>query len=107
MSRTRRPLIFSIAGHAIVLALPVLLVAEPSLPEPPSRGIDVVLGQSLSQPQAVLIPDRRGDRLILSQTRVSMPASIDDARDATAAVSRGHDGVPDRDFGTIRFSLTR
>ena len=39
MSRARRPLIFSIAGHAIVLALPVLLVAEPSLPEPPSKAV--------------------------------------------------------------------
>jgi len=40
------------------LALLVLLVAEPGPPEPIVRGgIEVVLGQSLSQPQAVLAPE--------------------------------------------------
>jgi periplasmic protein TonB len=51
----RLPLTLSTAGHAIVLALLILLVAEPSPPEPPVKGgIEVVLGQSLSQPEAVL-----------------------------------------------------
>jgi protein TonB len=54
----RLPLTLSSAGHAIVLALLVLLVAEPPPPEPPAKGgIEVVLGQSLSQPQAVLAPE--------------------------------------------------
>ena len=58
MSGMRLPLTLSTAGHAIVLALLVLLVAEPSPPEPPIKGgIEVVLGQSLSQPQAVLAPE--------------------------------------------------
>jgi protein TonB len=54
----RLPLTVSIAGHASVLALLVLLVADPSPPDPPVRGgIEVLLGQSLSQPQAVLAPE--------------------------------------------------
>jgi periplasmic protein TonB len=51
----RLPLILSTAGHAILLALLVLLVAEPPPPQSAVKGgIEVVLGQSLSQPQAVL-----------------------------------------------------
>jgi periplasmic protein TonB len=58
MGEMRLPLTLSTAGHAIALALLILLVAEPSPPEPPVRGgIEVVLGQSLSQPQAVLAPE--------------------------------------------------
>jgi protein TonB len=54
----RLPLTLSIAGHVSVLALLVLLVADPSPPDPPVKGgIEVVLGQSLSQPQAVLAPE--------------------------------------------------
>jgi protein TonB len=58
MSGMRLPLTLSTAGHAVALALLVLLVAEPSPPEPPVKGgIEVVLGQSLSQPEAVLAPE--------------------------------------------------
>jgi len=58
MSGIRLPLALSTAGHAIVLALLVLLVVEPSPPEPAVKGgVEVVLGQSLSQPQAVLAPE--------------------------------------------------
>jgi periplasmic protein TonB len=58
MSGMRLPLTLSTAGHASVLALLVLLVADPSPPEPPVKGgIEVVLGQSLSQPQAALAPE--------------------------------------------------
>src|SRR5215813_776421 len=58
MRGMRLPLTVSIAGHASVLALLVLLVANPSPPDPPVRGgIEVALGQSLSQPQAVLAPE--------------------------------------------------
>ena len=58
MSGMRLPLTFSTAGHAIVLALLTLSVAEPSPPAPPvTGGIEVVLGQSLSQPEAVLAPE--------------------------------------------------
>jgi protein TonB len=40
------------------LALLVLLVADPSPPEPTVKGgIEVVLGQSISQPRAVLAPE--------------------------------------------------
>src|SRR5271166_4463609 len=57
MSGMRLPLTLSTAGHAILFALLVLLVAEPRPPEPLVKGgIEVVLGQSLSQPQAVLAP---------------------------------------------------
>jgi protein TonB len=58
MSGMRLPLTLSTAGHAIVVALLVLLVAEPSPTEPPVKGgIEVVLGQSLSQPEAVSAPE--------------------------------------------------
>jgi periplasmic protein TonB len=58
MSGIRLPLTLSTAGHAIVLAVLILLVVEPSPPEPPVKGgIEVVLGQSLSQPEAVLTPE--------------------------------------------------
>jgi periplasmic protein TonB len=58
MSGMRLPLTLSTTGHAIVLALLVLLVAEPSPPEPiVRRGIEVVLGQTLSKPEPVLAPE--------------------------------------------------
>jgi len=54
----RLPLTLSAAGHAILFALLVLLVAEPPLPQPAVRGgIEVALGQSSSQPQPVLAPE--------------------------------------------------
>ena len=54
----RLPLTLSTAGHAILFALLVLLAIEPSPPQPAVKGgIEVVLGQSLSQPQAVLAPE--------------------------------------------------
>ena len=58
MSGIRLPLTLSTAGHAVALALLILLVAAPSPPEPIVKGgIEVVLGQSLSQPEAVLAPE--------------------------------------------------
>ena len=58
MSGMRLPLTLSTAGHAVALALLILLVAAPSPPEPIVKGgIEVVLGQSLSQPQTVLAPE--------------------------------------------------
>src|SRR6266850_709679 len=58
MSAMRLPLTLSTAGHAIVFALLVLLVTEPPPPQPAVKGgIEVALGQSLSQPQALLAPE--------------------------------------------------
>ena len=58
MSGMRLPLTLSIAGHASVLAVLVLLVADPSPPDQPVKGgIEVVLSQSVSQPQAALAPE--------------------------------------------------
>jgi protein TonB len=58
MGGIRLPLTLSTAGHAIVFTLLVLLVAEPHLPEPAVEGgIEVVLGQSLPEPQAALAPE--------------------------------------------------
>jgi protein TonB len=58
MSEMTLPLTMSTAGHAILFALLVLLVAEPPPWQPAAKGgIEVVLGQSLSQPAAVLAPE--------------------------------------------------
>src|SRR6266850_5120942 len=58
MSEMTLPLTMSTAGHAILFALLVLLVAEPPPWQPAVKGgIEVVLGQSLSQPAAVLAPE--------------------------------------------------
>jgi periplasmic protein TonB len=58
MSGIRLPLTLSTAGHVIVLVLLVLLFTEPRPPEPTVKGgIEVVLGQSLAQPQAALAPE--------------------------------------------------
>jgi len=54
----RLPLTLSTAGHAVLFALLVLWVAGPPPSQPAVKGgIEVVLGQSLSQPQAVLAPE--------------------------------------------------
>jgi periplasmic protein TonB len=55
----RVPLTLSIAGHTIILALLILFAAETRhRPEPPVKsGIEVVLGQSLSEAQTVLAPE--------------------------------------------------
>ena len=61
MSGMRLPLTLSTAGHAMVFAVLVLLVTEPAPPQPPVKGgIEVALGQSLSQPQAVLAHEAVG-----------------------------------------------
>jgi periplasmic protein TonB len=58
MSGMRLPLTLSTGGHAIVFALLFLVVFEPPSPPPAVKGgIEVVLGQSLSQPEAVLTPE--------------------------------------------------
>jgi periplasmic protein TonB len=58
MSGMRLPLTLSTAGHAILCALLVLWVTRPPPPQPAvTGGIEVVLGQSSSQPQAVLAPE--------------------------------------------------
>jgi len=56
----RLPLTLSTAGHAIVFALLMLLVTEPPPQPPVTGGIEVALGQSLSQPQAVLASEAVG-----------------------------------------------
>lgn len=55
----RVPLTLSIAGHTIVLAWLILLAAEnPStVGAAGTSGIEVVLGQSLSEAQTVLAPE--------------------------------------------------
>jgi protein TonB len=58
MSGMRLPLTLSTAGHAVIFALLVLLLAEPAPPQPAVKGgIEVVLGQSLPEPQAAVAPE--------------------------------------------------
>jgi protein TonB len=82
----RLPLTLSTTGHAIVLALLVLLVAEPSPPEPAVKGgIEVVLAQSLSQPQAVLAPEAMGQPADPSTIAALPPQEIAEPEPAVAA----------------------
>jgi hypothetical protein len=86
MGGMRLPLTLSTAGHAIALALLVLLVAEPSPPEPLVKGgIEVVLGQSLSQPQAVLAPEAANQPADPSTEAALPPQEIAQPEPAVAA----------------------
>jgi protein TonB len=77
MSGIRLPLILSTTGHAIVLALLVLLVVKPSPPELPVKGgIEVVLGQSLSQAETVLPSETASQAADLSTVATLPPQEI-------------------------------
>jgi periplasmic protein TonB len=77
MSGIRLPLALSTIGHAIALALLVLLVVKPSPPELPVKGgIEVALGQSSSQPQAVLAPEAASQAADPSTVAVLPPQEI-------------------------------
>jgi len=78
----RLPLTLSIAGHAILLGLLILLAAE--IPPPPE------------------LTTKGGRSHLADRHRYSdLDAAIDpdDARGAAAAVSGGHDDASDRDRG--------
>ncbi len=90
----RLPLTLSSAGHAIVLALLVLLVAEPPPPEPPAKGgIEVVLGQSLSQPQAVLAPEAVSQPADPSTVAALPPQEVAEPEPTVAATESPPDPV--------------
>jgi protein TonB len=96
MGGIRLPLTLSTAGHAIALALLVLLVAEPSPPEPPVKGgIEVVLGQSLAQPRAVLAPEAANQPADPSTTAASPPQEIAEPEPVFAATEPPPDPVPE------------
>jgi protein TonB len=96
MGGMRLPLTLSTVGHAIVLALLVLLVAEPSPPEPPVRGgIEVVLGQSLSQPQAVLAPEAASEPTNPSTIAVLPPQESAEPEPMAAATEPPPTPVPE------------
>jgi protein TonB len=96
MGGMRLPLTLSTAGHAIALALLVLLVAEPSPPEPLVKGgIEVVLGQSLSQPQAVLAPEAANQPADPSTEAALPPQEIAQPEPAVAATEPPPTPVPE------------
>ena len=96
MSGMRLPLTLSTAGHAIVFSLLVLLVAEPPPPEPPAKGgIEVVLGQSLSQPQAVLAPEAVGQLADPSTIAALPPQEIAEPEPAVVATEPPPIPVPE------------
>jgi protein TonB len=96
MSGMRLPLTLSTAGHAILLALLVLLVAEPSPPEPIVKGgIEVVLGQSLSQPQAVLAPEAASRPTDPSSIAALSPREITETEPVVAAAEPPPTPVPE------------
>lgn len=86
MSGMRLPLTLSTAGHAIAFALLVLLVTEPPLPQPAVKGgIEVALGQSLSQPQAVRAPEAVGQPVDPSTIATLPPQEIAEPEPEVAA----------------------
>jgi len=92
----RLPLTLSTAGHAIVFALLVLLVAEPTPPEPPVKGgIEVILGQSLSQPQAVLPPEAVSQPADPSTIAALPPQEIEEPEPVVAASEPPPTPVPE------------
>jgi periplasmic protein TonB len=96
MGGMRLPLTLSTAGHVIVLALLILFVAEPSPPEPPVKGgIEVVLGQSLSQPQAVLAPETASQPADPSTIAALPPQEIAEPDPVVAATEPPPTPVPE------------
>jgi protein TonB len=92
----RLPLTLSTAGHAIVFALLVLLVAESPPPQPVAKGgIEVVLGQSLSQPQAVLAPEAVSQPADPSTVAALPPQEMAEPEAAAAATELPPDPVPE------------
>jgi len=86
MSGMRLPLTLSTAGHASLLALLVLLVAEPSPPDPLVKGgIEVVLGQSVSQPQAGPAPEAPTQAADPSKIAALPPPQIAETEPVVAA----------------------
>jgi len=96
MGGMRLPLTLSTAGHAIAFALLVLLVAEPNPAEPPVKGgIEVVLGQSLSQPQAVLAPEAASQPADPSTIAALPPQEIAEPEPVVAATEPLPTPVPE------------
>src|SRR5216684_8178005 len=92
----RLPLTLSTAGHAIVFALLVLLVAEPPPQQPAVKGgIEVVLGQSLSQPQAVLAPEAVSQPPDPSTIAALPPQEIAEPEPVVVATEPPPDPVPE------------
>jgi protein TonB len=90
----RLPLTLSTAGHAIVFALLVLVVAEPSpLQIAVKGGIEVVLGQSLSQPQALLAPEAASRPADPSTVAALPPQEIAEPGPASATTEPSPDPV--------------
>jgi protein TonB len=82
----RLPLTLSTAGHAILIALLVLLAAGAPPPQPAAKGgIEVVLGQSLSQPQAVLVPEAVNQPADPSTVAALLPQEIAEPEPVVAA----------------------
>ncbi|HEY1432826.1 MAG TPA: TonB family protein [Stellaceae bacterium] len=88
MSGIRLPLTLSIAGHTILLALLLLFAAETRLrPEPPMKsGIEVDLGQSLSEAQTVLAPDSASQSPAPSPTATLLPEATAEPEPAVATI---------------------
>jgi periplasmic protein TonB len=93
----RLPLTLSIAGHTILLALLLLFAAEARLrPEPPMKsGIDVVLGQSLSEAQTVLAPEAASQSPAPSPTTTLLPEETAEPEPAVAAIEPPLPPVPE------------
>jgi protein TonB len=88
----RLPLTLSTAGHAIVFALLVRVVAEPSpLQIAVKGGIEVVLGQSLSQPPALLAPEAASRPADPSTVAALPPQEISEPEPAAATTQPSPD----------------
>jgi periplasmic protein TonB len=96
MSGIRLPLILSAVGHAIILALLVLLVVKPSPPELPVKGgIEVALGQSSSQPEAALAPEMASQAADPSPVTALPPQEIVEPEPVVTATEPPPNPVPE------------
>ena len=90
----RLPLTLSTAGHAILIALLVLLAAGPPPPQPAVKGgIEVVLGQSSSQPQSVLAPKAASQPADPSTVAALPPQEIAEPEPVAAASESSPEAV--------------
>jgi periplasmic protein TonB len=83
----RLPLTLSIAGHAVLLGLLILVATDARLPEPTTKGgTQIFLGPSFSQAQTVLTPEAASQPAAPSAIATLPPQEVAEPEPAVATV---------------------